>query len=442
MSTNERTQVSPLAAATTPSTNSSERSTLIDSIKALFNKSSKSKKLGRVFSHKPFNSGNQKLQGSSLKQRRPRSQSEPDLVITESLVLDAIDVTFGNPEDGGSGGHHLAVDNRHMLKSASVDSFGRLAEAERVPVKAAKRLGLDIEKVDTAYSQAVVTSKERKGKNNSIEGKGSAGKPSKSDQKCKCIAPEDFQTIPQMPEKAARMLGPTVCTVPNSCNNTPNTAKSNSSSQPSKAVPSKSQTAEDFLRKIGAYAIENKTAVRGKTGPVAAGPRLNQPVTDPNMATSALLRKLANMESRHTATTSSVNKPLVKADLSLVLSRKRRKEHENTPVTNIEQKSLSKRCQDSTCNPSAAQSHAQQMRPQQRTTNSSSEINKTSSAGDGLTSEAANKAGSGLRHGSPTMQLPPIRINHRKLLKKCGSDSKISLPPRYELFIQLSECVH
>ena len=108
-----------------------ESKNMFDSFKKIFRGNPKINKLNRVVSHKPHASPTV----SNSFRRRPRSQSEPDL-LSESLVLDSTDVKLEAFTTKS-----LWVDASPM-KSKSFDNFNQRL-ADTCPSKAAKRLGLD-----------------------------------------------------------------------------------------------------------------------------------------------------------------------------------------------------------------------------------------------------------------------------------------------------------
>ena len=424
---------------------------MFDSFKKIFRGNPKINKLNRVVSHKPHASP---INNNSLR-RRPRSQSEPDLM-SDSLILDSTDVkleTFTTKS--------LFIDET-PLKCRSFDNFNQQL-AEQCPSKAAKRLGLD--KEEPIFQVKLKDKKDQLG--------GGSFKSKKSDtshrsskrfsMKLKDKEPKENRVLHmeavEMPanvsSKAAKTLGIQAVDVPCKAAKTLGISSAQHDSRADKL------TTEDFLRKIGAFASEKgkpsqKELRKQITSPMLVSHRTkssHKSATD--VSTNALLRKLVQLSPTDQSRNSS-SRPLMtktQSEVSLAVSRKRRMEtrSEETVSTSSsnkleltgEEKVERRPCRDRTLpSPGSEKRTLPQPHSLANSTASLSQAdcksNKTLLITDHRTIKPAFESKKDIASSSEKSdvqefprQLPALRnlqLNQKKLLKKCQSESGLLIP--------------
>lgn len=358
--------------------------TLFDSFKKIFKGDPKSK-LSRVTSHKPHG----QVRPSNSIYSRTRSHSEPDL-FSESFTLDSQDIKLEPLTEVST--LMVAKDTDSSLKSKSFTSFDQQLKVN-CPSKAAKTLGLDIEDPP-----------KQKGKKDSFKSRKSGGsfkrfsmKSKDKEQKERRVSDMEVVHLPgDMPQKAAKTLGIETIQVPSKAAKTLGIT--------SKTDETTTQTTEDFLRKIGAFAagrdkvkVVHRPLRKQSTSPnLSSKPTTKRPNSN-DMSTNLLLKKLVQLTPTEKSETPP-NKPGSEPIMSL--SRKRRIEAK--PMDSPEDRENNKL--SSTCSPGQ----------QHHIANSGScRSDHTPSTGGNTSSVTTN-----------------LQINYNKLLKSCENDRKPPQPVR------------
>ncbi|KAL5257064.1 hypothetical protein ACHWQZ_G012102 [Mnemiopsis leidyi] len=421
---------------------------MFDSFKKIFRGNPKINKLNRVVSHKPHTSP---INNSSLR-RRPRSQSEPDL-LSDSLIVDSTDVkleTFTTKS--------MFIDE-NSLKCRSFDNFD-LQLAKSCPSKAAKRLGLD--KEEPTFQ---VKPKEQlgggsfKGKKSETGHRSSKRFSMKSKEKepkeNRVLQMEAVEMPANVSSKAAKTLGIQPVDVPSKAAKTLGISHSQYDSRADKL------TTEDFLRKIGAFASEKgkpsqKELRKQITSPILVSHRTktsNKSAAD--VSTNALLRKLVQLSPTDQMRNSTSRQLMTKtqSEVSLAVSRKRRMEtrSEETVSTSSSSKldlsgeeEVERRQYRDSNLPSPGSEKRTLPRPNSLivSTTPHSQANCKSSKSLLITDHRTIKSAFEINKETASSsekpdvqafprQLPALRnlqLNQKKLLKKCQSESGLAIP--------------
>lgn len=454
---------------------------VLDSFKKIFRGNPKMNKLNRVVSHKLAGS----VQTNNSLKRRPRSRSEPDL-FAESLVLDSRDVKLEAFLAQPFPENKLLLSAESSLRSRSFDNFNEQL-AKTCPSKAAKTLGLGDDTDSTVLKvkhqkekkdQSPVSFKKkselgnRGSKRFSIKSKDKEGKENRVIEFDAVEMPSNVST------KAAKTLGIQPVGVPSKAAKTLGISSDN---------PSNSLSTEDFLRKIGAFASERggkmpavsrKSGLRKQaTSPMLRSGKPDQMSTVPDTSTNALLRKLVQLSPNADRNRGSSNNakpaPLTKtqSEVGLSVSRKRRIEtppEEKPPTTTspgavqltltanfattseIRPEVRTNRVDDKASSEKRTLPRPHSLIVAGRDASSSTAVARhqltckpaplenhrvhapTHSVGEGsvrkLTSTSQT---SSTQLAESPRQLPALKtlqINQKKLLKKCESDSRITIP--------------
>ena len=431
-----------------------ESKNMFDSFKKIFRGNTKINKLNRVVSHKP----NATPRNNNSLRRRPRSQSEPDL-LSESLVLDSTDVkleTFVTKPK-------LLLINESPMKSRSFDNFNQQL-AETCPSKAAKRLGLDQD--EPVYKMKPKEKKEQSGGNTLKTRKSETGlrgskrfsvkSKEKEPKENRALEMEAVAMPANVSSKAAKTLGIQAVDVP--CKAAKTLGISSQYDQADKL------TTEDFLRKIGAFASEKGKPVQRSLHKQATSPVLmshrtkSEQKSATDISTNALLRKLVQLsptdQSRNTAPKPSMKK--MQSEASLAVSRKRRMEtrSEETVATSTHSRlslcaedEIGKRCNEKTSEkrtlprpnsvivpsskPSDCVPSKSLLITDHRTTKPAFESNKDIKSNHTLSDHVEPTSAQRTDAHDAPRQLPTLKtlqLNQKKLLKKCESDSRIAIP--------------
>ena len=433
-----------------------ESKNVFDSFKKIFRGNPKINKLNRVVSHKPHSSP----RTSSSLRRRPRSQSEPDL-LSESLVLDSTDVKL---ETFITRSNQLFIDETPQ-KSKSFDNINDQL-ATTCPSKAAQRLGIDQDepmfRTKTKEKKESFGGSNLKGRKSETGLRGSKRFSMKSkDKEPRENRVHEMEAV-AMPanvsSKAAKTLGIEAVQVPSKAAKTLGIT-SHCDEQADKL------TTEDFLRKIGAFASEkgkpNQKSLRKQaTSPALTSNHRKSEIKSPSdLSTNALLRKLVQLS----PTDQSRAKPSMiktQSEATLAVSRKRRIETRSAVTVGtssqtkleLSDEESERKCKEKT-------SHS--MRPDKRTlprpnsaivSSSTQQSDCTSSKTLLITDHRTIKPAflnikdkhSNQSHGNRAepssdlktdvhvfpRQLPALKtlqLDQKKLLKKCQSESRIAV---------------